>query len=63
MSDKEIELTRKLLCEKEASRVYGMSIYWFRRKRVEGDGPAFIKIGRSVRYSIDDLEAFFSPPE
>jgi predicted DNA-binding transcriptional regulator AlpA len=30
------------------------------RMRLEGRGPRFVKIGRSVRYSADDVEAWIA---
>ena len=33
-----------------ASR-YQVSLSWLAKARMRGDGPAFIKVGRSVRYS------------
>jgi len=62
MSESTRSVPRKLFCEKDAARMYGMSIHWFRRRRIEGGGPRVTKVGRSVRYHIDDLEAFFTSP-
>ena len=48
--------------EKDASRYIGMSIAYLRRSRMEGNhnnqtpAPPFIKIGRSVRYLVSDLD-------
>ena len=55
-------LPEKLLPEKKAAHIYNMSVHWFRRKRKVGGGPRVTKIGRSVRYHIDDLEKYFSSP-
>lgn len=40
--------------------VYGIqrSIWWFNKTRVEGTGPAFVRVGRSVLYSPDDIQAW-----
>ena len=49
----------KHLTEKEAAELYGYSVYWFQRKRWDGTGPPFRKIGRSVRYPADELARWF----
>lgn len=49
----------RLLSEKQASARYGFSLSWFRRKRWEGGGPLYVKIGHSVRYPAKELETFF----
>jgi hypothetical protein len=51
----------KLVCEKRASIMYGMSVHWFRKKRISGDGPRFQKIGRAIRYRVSDLDEYFDP--
>ena len=54
--------TKRALKDKEASAYIGMSQSWLRHGRVEGTRfdriprPPFIKIGRSVRYLIEDLD-------
>ena len=40
-----------LLTPKEASRLLKVSLSWLAKARMRGDGPPFIKIGRSIRYS------------
>ena len=51
-------MLEKLLTEKEAARVTGLSPAWFQRKRWAGDGPPFVKFGHAVRYKESDLEAW-----
>lgn len=48
-----------LLTEKQASEIYGFSLSWFRRKRWEGGGPEYIKVGYAVRYSEEVLQTYF----
>jgi predicted DNA-binding transcriptional regulator AlpA len=54
--------SKKLLSEIETSEYIGMSRSFLRQARMEGNrdnrkpAPPFIKIGRSVRYSIDELD-------
>lgn len=46
----------KLVDETTASeQILPMSKWWFRKKRVEGGGPQFLKIGRRVFYRVGDL--------
>ena len=40
-----------LLTPKEAARLLKVSFSWLAKARMRGDGPPFIKIGRSIRYS------------
>jgi excisionase family DNA binding protein len=44
--------------EKQVSRDLNLSIRTLQRWRVEGKGPAFVRLGRAVRYPKDELEAF-----
>lgn len=39
-----------LLTAKEAAHYLRVSESWLAKKRMSGDGPAYIKVGRSVRY-------------
>ncbi len=63
-SNSNILHTKRALNEKEASAYIGMSESWLRHGRVEGNlsncipKPPFIKIGRSVRYLIEDLDGW-----
>ncbi len=50
----------KYLTEKEASRLYSLSISWFQRKRWDGTGPPFRKIGKAVRYPAGALSKWFA---
>jgi predicted DNA-binding transcriptional regulator AlpA len=51
-------MTYRLLTEKEASPLVGMSIAWLQRKRWEGGGPPYIKYDHAVRYREADLLAW-----
>lgn len=54
----------KALTEQEAAQYIGMSVHFLRRSRVEGarktrtPAPPVVRIGRSCRYLIEDLDAF-----
>ena len=43
--------------EGAAARI-GLSVATLEKKRVYGDGPPFLKMGRSVRYRLTDLDAW-----
>jgi Helix-turn-helix domain len=47
-----------LLTPKEAASFLKVSSSWLAKARISGYGPRFIKIGRSVRYSLHALEEF-----
>jgi predicted DNA-binding transcriptional regulator AlpA len=38
----------------------GLSVATLEKKRVHGDGPPFLKLGRSVRYRLADLDAWMA---
>jgi len=39
-----------LLTAPDAARLLRVSLSWLAKARLRGDGPRFVKIGRSVRY-------------
>lgn len=55
-------MDRVVLSEKEAAHYIGMSLSYLRQDRCYGatgqraPGPDFIKIGRTVRYHVNDLD-------
>ena len=40
-----------LLTAKEAARLLKVSLSWLAKARMRGDGPTYVKIGRSIRYA------------
>lgn len=51
----------KLLNEKEAAEILGLSVHWMRRARWEGTGPEFIKLnGQTIRYKPSVLEEYIN---
>ena len=52
------KLDEAFLNDEGASQLLGISIDTLRSLRFTNRGPAFHKIGRSVRYSVDDLRKF-----
>jgi predicted DNA-binding transcriptional regulator AlpA len=45
--------------ETVAAAITHMSRAWFQRARWAGTGPPYIKVGRAVRYRLDELIAWF----
>jgi len=39
-----------LLTPRETADRLKLSLSWLAKRRLQGDGPAYIKVGRSVRY-------------
>lgn len=55
------ETAKRILDETEAAEYIGMSKYYLRAWRRRGfkngtPAPAYIKLGRSVRYDVNDLD-------
>jgi predicted DNA-binding transcriptional regulator AlpA len=40
----------RFLTPSEVASLYQVSLSWLAKRRMTGDGPPFVKIGRSVRY-------------
>jgi hypothetical protein len=40
-----------LLTPTEAAHLLRVSLSWLAKARMRGDGPTFIKVGRSIRYT------------
>jgi hypothetical protein len=50
----------KLLCEKTAAKMLGLSTSTLQKARVRGDGIPYIKLGHAVRYRLQDIEFFIA---
>ncbi len=46
------------VCEKEAAKQLGIAVQTLRNWRHIRKGPAYIKLGRSVRYRVEDILDF-----
>jgi len=63
-SNKQITPTRRALSCKEAATYISMGTSWLAHGRVEGSRlnrtphPPFIKIGRSIKYLVEDLDTW-----
>lgn len=53
-------VSQPTMCEGDAAKYLGMSIAYMRKARTNGRGPAYIRIGRAVRYRVADLEHFIT---
>ena len=40
-----------LLTPQDAANFLGISLSWLAKRRLAGDGPPYLKIGRCIRYS------------
>jgi excisionase family DNA binding protein len=47
-----------LLTPQDAAELLALSKSWLAKLRMNGDGPAFVKLGRRVRYRLSDLQAW-----
>lgn len=48
----------KLLSEFEVQDLFGLRVGTLRQWRFKGGGPRYLKIGRSCRYTTEDIRAF-----
>jgi hypothetical protein len=62
MPNNHTDIPIKLLSTEEAAACLSVSVHWLKasRFRPELDGPIFVKIGRTVRYDIRDLEEWIT---
>jgi len=51
-------MEKRYLREREVSQQYGFSMKTLQLWRWQGRGPAYCKVGASVRYLVADLDAF-----
>lgn len=50
----------KYLSTEETAEHMRVSQSWLAKSRLSGEGPPFIKAGRTVLYDLDDLDAWLS---
>lgn len=48
----------RVLTQKEAAKILGLSVRTLERHRVTGTGPQFTRLGRLIRYREEDLTHF-----
>lgn len=47
-----------VLTEAQAAEFLKCSKVWLRKARCRGTGPAFVRLGRMIRYRLRDLEQY-----
>jgi len=52
------EINQKGMTEQKAAEYLGLSVHTLRQRRFKRQQPAYLKIGKSVRYLPEDLESF-----
>jgi len=53
-----MDIETRYLTEKQVSKLTGIALSTLRNSRSKGKGIAYIKTGRSVRYSLKDVIAY-----
>ena len=53
-----MENTKKLLCEKEVERLYGINIRTLQKERVFNVGIPYLKLNKRIRYHVDDIKNY-----
>ncbi len=52
-------MTSEFLSEKEVAERIGLSLASLQRRRAEGNGPEYARIGSRLLYCWDDVERWF----
>jgi len=50
--------TKLVFSDLEAAPLLDLSVHTLRRMRVQGTGPAYRKMGKTVRYALSDIQAY-----
>jgi predicted DNA-binding transcriptional regulator AlpA len=58
MTPPKTEAIEALLYPADVAKVLGVSLSWVAKARLTGDGPAFVKIGHSVRYPQSAVQLY-----
>lgn len=53
-----MQTTSQNLTEREAAQFLGLSTSNLQKRRFHGLQPHYVKLGKSVRYPLEDLRAF-----
>lgn len=53
-----LQQTDILVSQQQAMQLTGMSSAWFEMSRHKGTGIPYVKIGRAVRYRLQDIRQF-----
>ena len=57
-SDLEPNFCEPLLTVEEAAKLLRLSPSWLAKARMRGDGPAYVKLGRAIRYGEGALRRY-----
>ncbi|MET3521456.1 helix-turn-helix transcriptional regulator [Mesorhizobium abyssinicae] len=49
-----------LLNTEQTSKKTGKSISWLNHARQSGEGPTYLKLGHTVRYRVEDVDAWLA---
>lgn len=49
-----------LLNTRQAAELLNLGVVTLEKYRIAGRGPAFLKIGKSVRYAVEDINAWLA---
>jgi len=52
--------TAETVREPDAARYIGLSRAYLRQARGKGRGPAYLRLGRAIRYTIPDLDQYLA---
>jgi predicted DNA-binding transcriptional regulator AlpA len=52
----EVDVSPIQISPKQTARKLNVSLSWLAKRRADGDGPPFVKLGRAVRYPLSSLE-------
>lgn len=55
-SQKPVPMIVRLIIPNEAAAILRVSLSWLAKARMRGDGPAYVRVGRSVRYTEASLQ-------
>jgi hypothetical protein len=58
VTPKSIEITPKYLTEQETAIYTSIAVQTLRNNRYERKGLPFFKLGKSVRYAVEDIERY-----
>jgi hypothetical protein len=53
-------LPRRLLNEHEVAHITGRAVSTLQKQRLTGTGIRFVKVGRQVKYRLEDVEDFLA---
>lgn len=42
----------------DSAQYIGLGVWWLKQARRKGVGPAYLRINRSIRYRVEDLDAW-----